>query len=86
VEGAASCAEAAELYPGLPAAQFSGTYRAPGATGEAGTFTVLVFDQGEPGGSTADATGDGFAIALTGGAYGGYTRAGYLESGNIQVT
>jgi hypothetical protein len=85
VEGVASCVEAAELYEGLPAAQFEGTYRSQGDTEEPGRFTVLVFDQREPGGSIADVTGDGFAIALTGGAYGGYTRAGYLESGNIQV-
>ncbi|MGC5173262.1 hypothetical protein ACPW96_22380 [Micromonospora sp. DT81.3] len=86
VEGVASCSEAAELYGGLPAVQFEGTYRSPGEdTEEPGTFTVLVFDQGETGRSVGEITGDGFAIALTGGAYGGYTRAGYLEGGNIQV-
>ena len=30
-------------------------------------------------------TGDGFAIELVGGAYGAYTRGGYIEGGNIQV-
>ena len=86
VEGVASCAEAADLYEGLPAAQFEGTYRSQGNAEQLGRFTVLVFDQGEAGRSFGDVTGDGFAIALTGGAYGGYTRAGYLEGGNIQVS
>ena len=31
-------------------------------------------------------TGDGFAIELVGGAYGAYTRGGYMEGGNIQVS
>ena len=44
-----------------------------------------MFDQGEPGHSTADFTGDGFSIELSGGPYTGYTRAGYIEGGNIQV-
>ena len=30
-------------------------------------------------------TGDGFAIELVGGPYTLYTRAGYIEGGNIQV-
>ena len=30
-------------------------------------------------------TGDGFSIDLTGGPYPMYTRAGYIENGNIQV-
>lgn len=85
VEGVVSCAEAADLYAGLSAAQFEGTYRSQGKTRETGRFTVQVFDQGEPGRSIGEITGDGFAIELTGGAYGGYTRAGYLEGGNIQV-
>ena len=52
-----------------------------------GRFTVLVFDQGEPGRSrdAAFVTGDGFSIELVGGPYTGYTRAGYIEGGNIQV-
>ena len=52
-----------------------------------GRFTVLVFDQGEPGVSRDPAfvTGDGFAIELAGGPYTVYTRAGYIEGGNIQV-
>ena len=83
--GVDSCAEAAELSGGLPAAQFEGTYRSKGDAGQPGRFTVLVFDQGEPGRSVGEITGDGFAIALTGGAYDRYTRAGYLEVGNIQV-
>ena len=50
-------------------------------------FTVLVFDQGEPGRTDAGRlrTGDGFSIELVGGPYAGYTRAGYIEGGNIQV-
>jgi hypothetical protein len=47
----------------------------------------LVFDQGEPG-RTKDpvfVTGDGFSIDLEGGPYTLYTRAGYIEGGNIQV-
>jgi len=85
VEGVSSCAEAAESYEGLPVVQFEGTYRSPGDTEKRGRFTVLVFDQSEPGRSIGEITGDGFGIELTGGAYGGYTRAGYLEAGNIQV-
>ena len=82
--GASSCAAIAAT--GLPVAQFTGTYRpqGPGA-GEPGRFEVLVFDQGEPGGTRGEITGDAFAIALTGGAYDGYTRAGYIEAGNVQV-
>ncbi len=50
-------------------------------------FTVLVFDQGEPGRTNDPAfvTGDGFSIELAGGPYTLYTRAGYIEGGNIQV-
>jgi hypothetical protein len=46
-----------------------------------------VFDQGEPGRTKDPAfvTGDGFAIDLKGGPYTLYTRAGYIEDGNIQV-
>ena len=49
-------------------------------------FTVLVFDQGEPG-RTKDPqiTGDGSPSTSTGGPYPLYTRAGYIENGNIQV-
>ena len=46
---------------------------------------VQVFDQGEPGSSQAEITGDSFSIELIGGAYNGYTRAGYIEGGNVQV-
>jgi hypothetical protein len=70
-------------------AVFDGTYRSQETALSAvpgGRFSVLVFDQGEPG-RTKDAfeTGDGFAIDLTGGPYPKYTRAGYIEGGNIQV-
>jgi hypothetical protein len=46
---------------------------------------VEVFDQGEPGASQGDITGDGFSIELIGGAYNGYTRGGYIEGGNVRV-
>ena len=45
-----------------------------------------MFDQGEPGGTkTRDITGDGFAIDLRVAPTPLYTRAGYIEGGNIQV-
>jgi len=70
-------------------AQFQGRYRSQETallSKPAGKFTVLVFDQGEPG-RTKDPsiTGDGFSIDLKGGPYTLYTRAGYIEGGNIQV-
>jgi hypothetical protein len=85
VEGVMSCAEAVEAYEGLSAARFDGTYRSQDDPLGSGRFTVLVFDQREPGRSVGEITGDGFSIELFGGAYDGYTRAGYLEGGNIQV-
>jgi hypothetical protein len=30
-------------------------------------------------------TGDSFSIELIGGAYNGYTQAGYIEAGNVHV-
>jgi hypothetical protein len=81
-----TCEAAAEAMPN--AAQFDGTYRSQDTTLSAvppGRFTVLVFDQGEPGRSVGEITGDGFSIELLGGAYAAYTRAGYIEGGNIQV-
>jgi hypothetical protein len=84
---AADCETAAQMF--LDAAQFDGTYRSQDtALSKApGRFTVLVFDQGEPGRTKDPAfvTGDGFSIELTGGPYTLYTRAGYIEGGNIQV-
>ncbi|HYI57967.1 MAG TPA: hypothetical protein VEX66_07355 [Microlunatus sp.] len=85
---AETCEAAAQVF--LDAAQFDGTYRSQeaGLTSKpAGRFTVLVFDQGEPGVSRDPlfVTGDGFAIELVGGPYALYTRAGYIEGGNIQV-
>jgi hypothetical protein len=79
-----SCEEAVE---GLPAALFEGTYRPQDRTlrNLRGEFVVQVFDQGEPGTSQAEITGDSFSIQLIGGAYSGYTRAGYIEGGNVQV-
>ena len=74
----------------LDAAQFDGTYRSQDTSllsKPPGRFNVLVFDQGEPGRTKDPAfvTGDGFSIELTGGPYTLYTRAGYIEGGNIQV-
>ena len=85
---APECEAAAEIF--LDAAQFEGTYRSQDTSllsALPGRFTVLVFDQGEPGRSTDPAfvTGDGFSIELAGGPYTLYTRAGYIEGGNIQV-
>ena len=84
-----TCQQAAQDF--LDAAQFEGTYRPQGKTpGIPGTerdgrFIVQVFDQGEPARPGGDFTGDGFAIELIGGAYGAYTRGGYIEGGNVQV-
>ena len=79
-----SCDEAVE---GLPAALFEGTYRPQDRKirALAGEFVVQVFDQGEPGSAQGEITGDSFSIELIGGAYNGYTRAGYIEGGNVQV-
>jgi hypothetical protein len=84
VSNVPSCEEAVE---GLPAALFEGTYRPQERTlrSQRGEFVVEVFDQGEPGSSQAEITGDSFSIELIGGAYNGYTRGGYVEGGNVQV-
>jgi hypothetical protein len=85
---APECETAAGIF--LDAAQFEGSYRSQEtslASDDSGRFTVLAFDQGEPG-RTKDpvfVTGDGFAIDLKLGPYASYTRAGYIEGGNIQV-
>ena len=87
VEGVLTCEEVLPLFPGT--ARFGGTYRSQDTTLAAvqGRFRVGVFDQGEPGVSRDVIDGDGFSIQLTGGppTYNGYTRAGYIEGGNIQV-
>jgi hypothetical protein len=80
-----SCQDAVE---GLQTALFEGTYQSQDTTlytVPPGTFRALVYDQGEPSGSTENFTGDEFSIQLTGGPYDGYTRGGYIEGGNIQV-
>ena len=76
-----SCDEAVE---GLPAALFEGTYRPQDRAirSQRGEFVVHVFDEGEPGSSRDEITGDSFSsfsIELIGGAYNGYTRGGYIE-------
>jgi len=83
--GVDSCEMAVE---GLSTALFTGTYRSQDTTLSLlppANFRVLVFDQGEPSGSTENFTGDEFSIQLLGGPYSGYTRGGYIEGGNIQV-
>jgi hypothetical protein len=85
---AADCETAAQMM--LGAAQFDGTYRSQDTSllsAPPGRFTVLTFDQGEPGRTQDPAfvTGDGFSIELVGGPYALYTRSGYIEGGNIQV-
>jgi hypothetical protein len=85
---APDCEAAGQMM--LDAAQFDGTYRSQDTSLTSalpGRFNVLVFDQGEPGRTKDPAfvTGDGFSIELTGGPYTLYTRAGYIEGGNIQV-
>jgi hypothetical protein len=79
-----SCPEAVE---GLPAALFEGTYRpqVKALRSQQGEFIVEVFDQGEPGSSREEITGDSFSIELIGGAYNCYTQGGYIEGGNVQV-
>jgi hypothetical protein len=87
IDGVSTCAEAT----GIPVARFEGTYRSQDAEdAQDGRFNVAVGDQREPGRSLGDGdiNGDGFSIELTGDpvdSYAGYTRAGYIEGGNIQV-
>jgi hypothetical protein len=88
IEGVTTCAEAAEQFEGIPTVLFQGDYRSQDTTLPAlppSRFTVHVFDQGEPGRSSVAFDGDEFDIDLQGGPYSGYTRAGYIEGGNIQV-
>jgi hypothetical protein len=90
VEGPVTCENADVLagVVGIPVAQFDGEYRSQDTTipvpMNPGRFSVTVFDQGEPG-SPPTFDGDQFSIVLTGAPYAGYTRAGYIEGGNIQV-
>ena len=58
-----SCQDAIE---GIQTAVFEGTYRSQDAALSAiqGEFRALVFDQGEPSGSSGDITGDEFSIQL----------------------
>jgi hypothetical protein len=86
VNNVSTCQAAADAVPNT--ALFRGTYQSQDSTLSAlhGRFTVQVFDQGEPGRSSGDFTGDSFSIGLQGGAYNGYTRGGYIEGGNVQVS
>lgn len=82
--GVTTCQDFGEVD--LRVAQFTGLYRpqrpdpAVPDSLEQGTFLVQVHDFAEPG-----IDRDGFAIELTGGTYSGYTRAGTVQGGNIQV-
>ena len=100
LEGVTTCDEGDVLagVEGLDYARFEGEYRSQDSTlpppKDRGRFQVDVFDQGEPG-SPAFFDGDEFTIQLfddeslqllDGGEYlPFYTRAGYIEGGNIQV-
>jgi hypothetical protein len=67
-------------------AQFEGSYRSlekKYCYAPRGRFTILVFDQGNPSLPAGEFTGDGFSIELFGGPYNLYTRAGYIERGDI---
>ena len=74
-----------------PVARLTGTYRPQSSNRslpsrqEEGRFQVVVYDEGEPGSSRTEITGDAFSIELYGGRYTGYQRAGYIEGGNVQV-
>jgi hypothetical protein len=86
---AQTCEDVQDMLPGV--AQFEGRYqaqpqrRAVAEDQQTGTFTVLVFDQGNKGRARGEFTGDYFSIELYGGRYSGYTRGGYIEGGNVQV-
>ena len=70
------------------AAHFEGKYRSQDTTLPPmlpSRFNVLVVDRGEPSRPGGEFDGDGFSIDLMGGPYNGYTRAGNIEGGNIQV-
>ena len=81
-EPADTCQEVIEA----PAASFRGTYWSQDKTRPGkGTFSVLVYDEGEPSFEGGTFDGDGFSIDLKLGPYMDYTRAGYIEHGNIQA-
>jgi hypothetical protein len=82
VKPAAPCQEIIEA----PAAHFEGSYRSLEkryCTIRGGRFHVFVFDQGNTSLPAGDFNGDGFSIELSGRPYPAYTRAGYIEGGNI---
>lgn len=82
VRPARSCQEIVDA----PAAQFEGNYRSlekKYCNAKGGRFTILVLDQGNPSLPAGEFTGDGFSIELFGGPYNLYTRAGYIERGDI---
>jgi len=54
-------------------------------TAREGCFNLLVFDQKQDTQPFLDLTGDAFTLQLFGGPYTGYTRAGYVERGDIKV-
>jgi hypothetical protein len=60
----------------------TGEYRPQGLPNAArGTFQLTVTDGGEPG----SLNGDTVEIHLSGGLYNGYTNAGVIQGGNIQI-
>lgn len=64
-------------------AQFVGTYK---AGHKEGIFNLFVFeDEGSEPNPALELTGDYFSIELASGPYTGYTRAGYIECGVIEV-
>jgi hypothetical protein len=89
IEDVTTCAEAAEQFEGIPTALFQGNYRSQDKkllSKPPGRFTIQVFDNGEPGTGVGIFEGDEFSIDLAGGPYTLYTRAGFIEGGNIQVS
>jgi hypothetical protein len=82
VTPAATCEEVVEAQ----AAHFEGSYRSQDTTlSGRGQFNVFVWDEGEPSRVGGIFDGDGFSIDLKLGPYKNYTRAGFIEGGNIQV-
>ena len=82
-----TCQEVEQFFAGdlagVGVAEFRGKYRPQYRTlaKQTGTFTGYISDLGEPG----VRAGDFFSVSLQGGAFGGYTNAGPLQGGNLQV-
>jgi hypothetical protein len=80
-----NCREVRQFFAGDTGgvAYFQGKYRPQSKTlaTQTGTFEGYISDLGEPG----VRAGDFFSVSLQGGAFGGYTNAGPLQGGNLQV-